>query len=76
MTYRYTRLAEPDPAKAERERAHVRSRNRAEHPTWSQAVESVLAARLPLDDAAEALLRLRVRNLRSRRPARESRAAR
>lgn len=76
MTYEYTRSPEPDPAQAERERKHVRARGREEHPLWSQAVDSVIAADLPLDDAAEALMRLRVRNMRSRRPVRESRAAR
>jgi hypothetical protein len=76
MTYEYTHTAEPDPAQAERERAHVRDRNREEHPTWAKAVDSVIAADLPLDDAAEALMRLRVRNMRGRRPVRESRAGR
>lgn len=64
--------AEPDPRLAERNREHVRARNRAEHPAWAAAVDSVLAASLPLDDAAEALMRLRVRNLRTRRRAARS----
>jgi hypothetical protein len=51
----YTRLPEPDPRLAERNQEHVRARNRELHPLWSEAVESVVSSRMPLEDAARAL---------------------
>jgi hypothetical protein len=73
MSHTYTHTEKPDPEMAARERAHVRARNREEHPLWSRAIDSVISADLPLDDAADLLMRLRVRNMRSRQ---RSRAAR
>jgi hypothetical protein len=73
MPRAYTRTA-PDPERAAREREFVRTRNQQEYPTWQRAIDSVLAADLPLDDAADALMRLRVRNSRIRvRTARNAR---
>lgn len=58
MTRRYART-QPDPELAERNRRYVRNRLRQEAPLFAGAVDSVVAADLPLERAVRDLLRAR-----------------
>lgn len=62
---RYART-EPDPQLAERNQGHVRARNQELHPTHAAAVDSIVSADMPLEDAARDLTRLRVRQRAAR----------
>jgi hypothetical protein len=77
MTYKYTRLPAPDPAQAARERQFVRARLRADTPMFADAVDSVVSADIPLEQAVRNLResRNRVRAARNAR-SRSSRSAR
>jgi hypothetical protein len=70
MAHQYTHPPQPDPAQAACEQEFVRARLRRASPVYAQAVDSVVDADMPLEQAVRDL-----RNARNRvRVARNSRS--
>lgn len=74
MPRAYTRIA-PDPELAARNQEFVRTRLRQDSPLYAAAVDSVVAADMPLEQAVRDLRNARNR-VRTARNARTSRSAR